>query len=243
VVSVGSDALLRTAGRRDDDSRASAELVERLVSTGYALALLAVGIQSVAHVANGAFFDDDIQAFNADDDASVFAWASSAVTFVAGFLVFLLWLLLSGHGRLLLVAAVLAFFSLDDMTRIHERVGTAVRSDVFGLPDESSRLLWPALFFPLLAVAFGVLWGLARDAPGRAGSTVRIGLLLLAAGVAAEVVTAPLYIFDEATGWPGRTEVVVEEGAELAGWILVATGLTCLLLEFLRRMTTDRARA
>jgi hypothetical protein len=197
----------------------------------------------VAHVANGVFFDDEVQAFNADHGASVFAWASAAVTFVAAFVLFLLWLVPRGAGRLLVVAVVLAFFSLDDVVRIHERLGTAIRSDVFGLPTGWGRLVWPAIFLPLLALAFVVLWRLAEGAPERVGSALRLGLVMLVAAVAAEVVSAPLYISDEDSGWPGRVEVVLEEGAELAGWTIVAAALTCLVADALVRARPGRPRA
>jgi hypothetical protein len=48
------------------------------------------------------------------------------------------------------------------------------------------------------------------------------------AAVAAEVLSAPI---STGENWPVTLERAFEEAAELAGWILIATGLTAITLE------------
>jgi hypothetical protein len=79
---------------------------------------------------------------------------------------------------------------------------------------------------PLLALAAVLLWRAAAEAGGRTGNVVRAGLVLLVAAVAFEAATPVLFQFDWGqNSIPYETEVVVEEGCELSGWILVASGL------------------
>jgi uncharacterized membrane protein len=217
------------APRPSVDAAATAPLVERIVRAGVVLAVLGVAAQSVGYLTSVVFFDGDVQALNADDDHSMWAWASSTATFAAGFAVFLLALVAPVSRRLLAFAALLAFLSLDDVLRVHERIGTTVREQVFGLGEGWGRLTWPALYFPLLAIAFLTLWRLSDEAPKRGGRSVKLGLGLLVAAVATELVTAPLYIAtDDDEGAVRRVQVTLEEGAELAGWIVIATGLATL---------------
>jgi hypothetical protein len=228
---------------RQEDPEVPAELVGRLLTTGYVVALAAVAVQSVAHVANGVFFDDEIGAFNADHDASVFAWASAAATVAAAFVLFLFWLVTRGAGRLLVVAVVLAFFSLDDVVRIHERLADGDPFRRLRAPDRVGPARLARDLPPAAHARVRRPLAPRGGAPGRVGSALRLGLVLLVAAVAAEVVSAPLYISGADSGWPGRVEVVLEEGAELAGWTIVAAGLTCLLADALVRARPRRLRA
>ncbi len=216
--------------------RREAPLADRLLYLGIVFAVLGVAVQSLSHLGNELVFDGDIGALSADRDGNTFAWASAVATFTAGFVLFLLALSEPFRaGRLLAGAAVLAFLSLDDVVGVHERLGTAVRDDVFGLPTGWGRLTWPVLLLPLLALTFVVLWQVSQEAAARAGRFLRIGLGLLALAVLVEVATAPLYIGDRDDGWPGDIEVVLEEAAELAGWILIAAGLSAIAVTRLQR--------
>jgi hypothetical protein len=96
------------------------------------------------------------------------------------------------------------------------------------------RLLWPMLWLPLLGTAFLVLWTTARRVVAPAGTMIQVALGLLVAAVFLEVSALPIAPEgDVIAGWPYALEVVVEEGAELAAWILVALGLTTLLVRTL----------
>lgn len=208
-------------------------LTRRLLVVAVVAAVVAVAVQTVVHLVGLAFFDLEIEVLNADADTSVFAWASIVATFAAAFAVLLLavasWP--ARAGRHAALAGILAFLSLDDMVQIHERVSGVWRR--LGIPEDwhLARLLWPAMFFPLLGLAFVLLWRLGSNAGPDAGRLVRGGLLLLAGAVALEAASPLLFQFgwDHRT-WPHELEVVAEEGAELAGWILVAAGVSAVAL-------------
>jgi hypothetical protein len=204
--------------------RPRAEAVETVLRAGLIAAVAAFAVQGAVHVANVAL-DRRFRLLDADSDYGVFAWTSALVTAVAAALAFVLAARLDRRDYGLLGVA-LAVFALDDLIAVHERIGEL--DDELGLPHELQlrRLVWIVVLLPLLAAAAILLWRVAKEAPRRAGGLVRGGLALLVLAVAAEATTPVLFNFD----WgqdsiPYETEVVFEEGAELAGWILVATGL------------------
>ena len=61
-----------------------------------------------------------------------------------------------GAAGFAVLAALLAFFSLDDMVAIHEAVVVRLEP-VVGIREAYRRLLWPVLWFPALAGAFVLL--------------------------------------------------------------------------------------
>jgi hypothetical protein len=208
-------------------------LTRRLLVVAVVAAVIATAVQTVVHLVGLAFFDLEIEVLNADADTSVFAWASIVATFAAAFAALLLavasWPVRAArYGAL---AGILAFFSLDDMVQIHERVSRVWRQ--LGIPEDwhLARLLWPAIFLPLLVLAFVLPWQLGSTARPHARRLVRSGLLLLVGAVALEAASPLLFQFgwDHRT-WPHELEVVAEEGAELAGWILVAAGVSAVAL-------------
>jgi hypothetical protein len=197
-----------------------------IVWTAVGVALAAVVLQSVGEVANFAL-DADIDALDADEELNVFAWASSMSTFAAAFFLFVPAVVVPTLDRVPLVAAgALAFFSLDDAVSFHERL--AERS-VQLLDSEVSleRVVWPVVYLPLLAFVFVILFRMARRHSNVIGTALLVGLGLLALAVVGEV-TSALYVEDDET-WGSTIEVAVEEGAELAGWILIAGALAARL--------------
>lgn len=204
--------------------------LDHLLQIGLRLAVLGFALQALSHLVNVFVFDGDSWNLDAEADNNAWAWASSVATFICAFVAVVL-AVFTGAGRLWFLAAVLAFFSVDDLVKIHEQIGTRVREDLFGLPTGWGRLAWPAIFFPLLATTFLLLWRLAGDAPVRAGRWLRVGLALLVVAVGLELASAPWYISGRsAHSVVGALEVAVEEGIELAAWILIATALTVTML-------------
>jgi hypothetical protein len=209
--------------------------LDRLLQIGVVLAFLAFVLQASSHLVNVFLFDGDSWNLDAEADNNAWAWASSVATFTCAFVAVVL-AVLSGRGHLWFLAAVLAFFSVDDLVKIHEQVGTRVRDDVFGLPTGWGRIAWPAIFLPLLAATFLLLWRLSGDAPAQAGRWLRVGLGLLVVAVALELASAPWYISGRsAHSVVGAIEVAIEEGIELAAWILIASALTVVLVVRARR--------
>jgi hypothetical protein len=108
--------------------------------------------------------------------------------------------------RFLALAGLLAFVTLDDAAGLHNRVGVD----------------WPLILFPVLGCTFLLLWSTLDQRRSRA--CIRAGLLLLATSVLLGRAAAPMLT---AFGWtPGiwlyEIKVVIKQGVELGGWILIA---------------------
>jgi hypothetical protein len=185
--------------------------------------IVAVAAQTILHLTN-ALLDYRVWNFHADVDGNAISWVSSVVTFTAALAAAGVAVAIPPARRgAFALAAVLAFFSLDDIVAFHERIGVHVRGD---LAAGWGRLLWPAIFFPLLAFSFLMLLRLSRDAPPRADKAILFGLVLLVFAVAAEAAWSSWFLTGgETESWPDTIEVVIEEGAELFAWFLVAGGL------------------
>jgi hypothetical protein len=201
------------------------DVARRIIELGIVVSVVAVAAQTALHLADIVVFDRGVNIFDADDDVTVSGWASTAATFAAA--VAVLPLAIATRRRWFFVlAGIFAFFSFDDFIRLHERLAAKVES--LGI-DESlqlGRLIWAAVFFPLLALTAALLWALARTVASEEGRLVRLGLALLAGGVALEAASPVLFAFDlDHKDWQYEAEVVLEEGAELAGWIWISTAL------------------
>lgn len=209
-----------------DETTSAVRLALRV---GAGLAIAAVAAQSVADLANFAFFDRTVGQLNADAEPNLWSWASATATAYAALALLLLALVRPGRRvALALLAAAAAFFSLDDALEIHERIRWV------GGWQDPQRVLWPALYLPLLAAVFVVLWRIAGEAASRACLFVHVGLCLLAAAVACELAGAVLVWIGLGVGtFAYELEVIVEEGLELSGWILIATGT---IADFLARV-------
>lgn len=186
------------------------------------LAVLAFCVQGVAHLV---VYRTTISAVNVDAEAGVWAWAGSSATFAAAVGVLLLIVVRPVATKpLVVLAVVLAYFSLDDAMSLHERI---VHRHVHSLGpiDDAAGIVWPVVYLPLLVAAFGLLWTLASFFTERAGRFVRGGLWMLVAAVLTEFVAVAITQASGHDTFLYHLEVVVEEGLELAGWVVVATGV------------------
>lgn len=197
-----------------------------IISTAAWIALVAVVVQSVAELANFGF-SFDRAALNADEEYNAFAWASSMSTFAAAFFLFVPAAAAGALNRItLLLAAAIAFLSLDDAVGLHERV--AERSvEILDVEVPLQRVFWPLIYFPLLVFVFVILLRMAREVAPPFSTALGGGLALLALAIVAELSSA-LYIGDDEHTWANAVEVAVEEGAELAGWVLIAGAFAAL---------------
>jgi len=204
--------------------RPDGSVPDRVVSAGIALAAAGVVVHTGIHLFNGWVLDYKWGVLNVTEDESVFGWASSAATFGAALAVVLFGF--TRRSRMagpIVLAAIISFLSLDDFLQLHERVASLWKP--LGLWEKADRLVWPAIFMPLLAATFILALRLSAEAGTRISRLVRFGLILLVAAVALEIASEGLYHL----GWddpdlPLVIEAVTEEGAELAGWVLIATG-------------------
>jgi hypothetical protein len=213
-------------------------LGDREVRGGVAAAICIALAQAAVHVTNRAWWRSD--RLNADVDGNVLTWLTSSVLLAAA--VGTLVLAISARSfQLLLLSSLLALFAVDDVIALHERLSFDA-AQVLGLERDFARVLWPALYFPLLAFAFLTLWRLGDAAP-RSRVVIRMGLASLTAAVGLEIVWAGWHLTRGHAGdWPDTFEVAIEEGLELGGWILIAFGLgTAAVRRFAwNRLTAQR---
>jgi hypothetical protein len=208
---------------------------DRILRVGLVIAVVGTLVQGLSELVDYFAFDLDVWNLNADADNNAFAWASSVAQFAAAFCCSLL--LIAGwwsFRRLLALTLILAFFSLDDIARFHEDLAFEFRQDVLGVQLAYGRVIWPILFFPLLAAAFILLWRFADQATARAAGFIRLSLVMLVLAVFAEMGSTALGSDSEDT-LPYVLEVVVEEGLELAAWVLIAAAAAAVLTTTLIR--------
>jgi hypothetical protein len=209
-----------------DDTSAT----ERLTATiGVALATSLVVAQTGLYLINIHALDRDAALFDLEEGGLV-TWATSSATFAVGLVSVLSGLIdRSGRRRGVALAIGTAFISFDDTVVLHERLGFEI-TGALGISDSYMRVAWPILYAPLLAVVAVLLVQLARDARGPY-RLVLAGLIGLAAAVALEMAGVVLDRagYDQGS-WQWTVKAVLEEGSELASWILIATGLSVRLI-------------
>jgi hypothetical protein len=226
-----------------------ATLERRIARAALVIAVVAVAVQTTLHLVATLVFDPSSGipwSFDADHENTPFMWASAVATFGAAFAVALIALVRNSDlPRLVGLAALLAYLSLDDVLSLHEQLGLELGERL--LDDVRGGFVirtWVLAYLPLLALAAALLLRTSRER-NASGGLVPLGLLLLVLAVAFEVVgLVTTWIADEATTWPDSIQVALEEGAELAGWILVAGGLAAGLIgEIAEALTARAARA
>ncbi len=233
-------ALLDRTARSPDQLDEPGRIPERILRIGFVIAIVGTLVQTASELVDYFAFDLDVWNLNIDADNNAFAWASSVAQFAAAFSCALLAITGWWSSRLLLaLMLILAFFSLDDIARFHEDLSFGLREDVLGVQVAYGRVIWPIMFFPLLAAAFLLLWRFGDRAAARSGWFIRLGLVMLVLAVFAEMGSTTIAGDSENT-LPYVLEVVVEEGLELAAWVLIATAmastLSATLLDLGRRV-------
>jgi hypothetical protein len=200
-------------------------LIDPVLRVGIVVAAVGVTIQTVIHLVNAALGGGSF--FDANGEHNPIAWSHSVAIFAGAFVCAVHAAALRERRRTFIaLVAIFAFFSLDEMLVLHERLALRVL-DVFGLPVVWDSVIWPVLYLPLTGTLLVLLLSVALAAPPRAGRLVFLGLGFLVAAVIAEVLSAPA---STSVNWVHTLEGAFEEGAELAGWILIATGLTAMTL-------------
>jgi hypothetical protein len=198
-------------------------VAERLTTAGIWVAVIASTLQLVGHFANAATIDSPH--LDANVEHNLFTWVGScAVLFVA--VAASVAVLLDAPRRRLLIAlaAVTAFFAADEAVVLHENIAFGILGAV-GLGDVWDSVLWPLLYLPLLVGTVVALLVVAREAPARGRRCIHVGLGLLAFALLLEIASTPWSVDRN----PIHTvEGGLEETAELAGWILIATGIAAL---------------
>jgi hypothetical protein len=203
---------------------------ERALTLGWALGFLGGATLLLAHLVNHIALDDRIGELQASAEHNVWTWAASMATLVAGLSALLFARSSAQPGRAWILGTLLVYFALDDWVEIHENLGEDV-SDFLGFPDYVGPRLWVALYLPLTGAVLALLWLVAEEIGGRARRAILAGVALLAAGYALEAVGIVTKRLEE-RGYdlPHAVRAGLEEGTELAGLIVLATGLTAGML-------------
>jgi hypothetical protein len=106
---------------------------------------------------------------------------------------------------------LLAFLAVDKILRLHDHVAG-----------------WPLYYAPLLLAAFYALVTVARHLTGPHARLIGVGLAMLVVAfvlhVTARAVLDLLQVGENS--WAAQTKGAVKHGAEVAGWLLVALGLS-----------------
>ena len=140
------------------------------------------------------------------------------------------------------LAGAVTFLSFDESLVVHERVGLEI-TEALDLSDKYLRVAWPAAYVPLLAAIAALVFQLARTSTDPARRLLLAGLLALAAAVGLEIAGLALDLVPSLTiGLLYTVQIALEEGAELAGWILLTTGLVVRLLDQMARQVTSVPR-
>ncbi|HET7856497.1 MAG TPA: hypothetical protein VFL41_08575 [Gaiellaceae bacterium] len=224
--------------------RSEESLPAFLVRFGIGLAVVAVAVQTAAHLGNEFLLDDRVQGLDADVEGNAFTWASSVATFTVGLMAALHAAAFETRRReLTVLAAIVVWFSLDDVAIIHERAALELGEDVLGLPDYAAVRLWLLIYLPLLLVAGLLLLRISLEASAPADRALRIGFAVLVAAIPLEVVgLATRKLADDGTDAPEVLRIALEEGLELGGWIMLAAGLTALLCSALMSTAPPEGR-
>jgi hypothetical protein len=209
------------------------EPVLRLVRATVAVAVAATVAQSLTTAVSLFALDGSAESIAATVEGGVWTWAaagSALVAAAAAAAVATVDVGSSRAGRFWLLAAVLAFFSLDDWLVLHEEVGEWFR-DELGAPDYVGGL-WVIAYPPLLFVACWGLWRTAAEALPLLRRLLLASLVLLAAAVIVEFLGVGTKAIEESTGNAVAHDLraIVEEGAELAAWVLAAGALLGVLV-------------
>jgi hypothetical protein len=216
---------VQTQSARDADQRS-------LVVAGVFLALLAVAVQTALYVADVYALDRRVQSFDVDSEGGIPAWAATVAIFSTGLVALLLSFVESSRRlRLLALGGAAIFLSIDESLIVHERLGLAV-TEALDLSDKYLRVAWPAVYLPVLVAVAALISHLAWTSADPARRLLAVGLATLAAAVGLEIAGLALDLIPSLgeRGWLYTAQIALEEGAELAGWILLTTGLAVLLL-------------
>jgi hypothetical protein len=200
----------------------------RVASTGFAVAVAAVGVQTAAHLANAYLLQSRYPGLDAATEGNAFAWAASLATLAAAGGSLGIAVTAERGARLhgAALAVLIAFLAADDMADLHDVLASDVSADLPGRLGGLGAWAMPGVYLPVLLLAFALLVRSALAAAPAATRPLCIGIGLLTAAIAVRLVAAAVQLeggtFPSAIRTAGEA---LQQGMELGGWILVATGL------------------
>jgi hypothetical protein len=196
----------------------------RIAGAGWLIAILVVGLQTAAHLINAFLLTHPHAALDAAVDRNVFDWASSCAAAIAACSLLLLAVAAWPRGRSeAILGLMVAFLAVDDLTNLHDYLGSAFASTLPGTLDRLGDWSTPVLYLPVLAATFGLLWLRGMRAAPMPARQIRAALSLLATAVALRVLVGVLEVrgFHASEGIRA-IGIATLEGAELGAWTLLA---------------------
>jgi hypothetical protein len=208
-------SLERRPSRSTFAGRLEGWATDRVLVAGVAFALSVLVAQIVAQIIDFTVYDLRIGALNSNVDSSVFGVLSLAAEVAMACAAALRGLESAHRGRWLVLAAIAAAL-------------VAVRA---AAPGSAMIVAVP------VAVVFVLVWSLTSSDPGRARTIVRVALFLLAFSFVVHLVGLKIVnsLGYDGNSWPYQVKSLLKHGSELAGWILLATGISATARAGLRR--------
>lgn len=189
------------------------------------------------HFFNSFVLDGAVTALDANQDGTPLVWASAVAIWTVSVAALVAATTRTGPPvQLVFLACTTAFFSLDDMVGVHERLAKMLVLQ-YGVMDPWDGALLPLVYFPLFAVTAVLILRMARSGTSATFRDAVVGLCLLVTAVALQTFSAP---------WSADPSLVrtvlggIEEAMTLAGWILIASAtLVVMLTDVVRRATSS----
>jgi hypothetical protein len=220
------------------------EAVRRAVRWVPALALAAGLGLLAAHGTHVYLLDDRLRDLDAGAEANFLTWLSVCAAACGALATGVHALLLpERRGLMVLLAAALAYVSLDDAISLHERLGDKA-GEVVDISEDATSLLQLVLIAPILVTLLGATFVAARGAFPEVRRALLGGLGCLVAAVLVEQVGGRVteHLEERGTRWPDVLRVGTEEALELAGVICLAAGFLALLCTGLLAAATSSRR-
>ena len=236
VTNAWASPIARVRSRRGGEIVENVGLSERLLTWGAYTAVAVTVFQTIGHLYDWLAQNLDIILLNADHDHSIYPWIPTTAIFMGALALFLKQQIRPVTGFRRWLPLILAYLSLDEMVALHERLVKVLNA--IGVDSSYARVVWPALYLPLMAATAIALWRMARGMAPRAGRFIQVGLVMLAIAVVLEIFSVVL-VDDYENAY--QVEVIVEQNLELAGWTLIGAALLSTAVGVLMRRPADEA--
>jgi hypothetical protein len=214
----------------------------RLVRAGWLIAVVGVALQTAAQLIDAVVLARTQPGLDAAVDRNAFDWMSFSAAMVAA--MSLLLLATPGsqrRGSSALLALLVAFLAVDDLTNLHDSLGSAFAGMLPPPIDRLSDWSTPVVYLPLLVLTFGLLWFRGLSLARAPACQIRTALVLLAADVALRLLVGLFEIVDiHASEGIRAVGITFLEGAELGAWILVASAFAAEAADLARQPGVDR---
>jgi hypothetical protein len=204
-------------------------LATRLVLAGACAAFIAATVQTTCHLVDAFVLAGRYPALEADAQGNVFDWVSAMAILAAAAAALACSERSSPHLPFRVLGVLLGYLAIDELVGIHEKLGAAIATHLPGALGSLGDRIMPVVYLPLVGSVFALLW-IFPGGHTRGRSVLRIGLGLLAGAVLIRLAAAGVKLADgQVNGSVRPIGVALDQGLQLAAWILVATGLAAQL--------------